>query len=66
MVRRNTLMSDVYMMEGVADDWPKQLDALLKKDRRVLDAVVDSAGGDIMKQLGTLLKQGGRVVCYGM
>ena len=32
----------------------------------MLDAIIDSAGGDIMGQAGKILKQGGRVVCYGM
>lgn len=32
----------------------------------MLDAIIDSAGGDIMGQAGKTLKQGGRVVCYGM
>lgn len=32
----------------------------------MLDAVIDSAGGDIMGQTGKILKLGGRVVCYGM
>ena len=31
-----------------------------------LDSVIDSAGGDIMKQTLKLLKSGGKVVCYGM
>lgn len=31
-----------------------------------LDAVIDSAGGDIMGQVTNILKQGGKVVCYGM
>ncbi len=32
----------------------------------MLDAIIDSAGGDIMGQTGKILKLGGRVVCYGM
>ena len=32
----------------------------------MLDAIIDSGGGDIMGQAGKILKQGGRVVCYGM
>jgi len=32
----------------------------------MIDAIIDSAGGDIMGQAGKYLKQGGRVVCYGM
>ncbi|CAA7271074.1 unnamed protein product [Cyclocybe aegerita] len=48
-------------------NWPAQIGALLAKDRHtVLDAIIDSAGGDIMGQAGKILKQGGRVVCYGM
>ncbi|PPQ65645.1 hypothetical protein CVT24_011799 [Panaeolus cyanescens] len=49
-------------------NWPSQIRELLSKDKKndMLDAVIDSAGGDIMNQAGKLLKQGGRVVCYGM
>jgi NADPH:quinone reductase-like Zn-dependent oxidoreductase len=51
------------------DDWPTQIAVLLKKDTKgsgLLDAVIDSGGGDIMGQTGKFLKHGGRVVCYGM
>lgn len=49
------------------EDWPQQLGKLLKRDgQESLDSVVDSAGGDIMRHTLKLLKQGGKVVCYGM
>ena len=32
----------------------------------MLDAVIDSGGGDILGQISNYLKQGGKVVCYGM
>ncbi|KAG5644403.1 hypothetical protein DXG03_008570 [Asterophora parasitica] len=50
-------------------DWPAQLAALLAKDKNgsgELDAVIDSGGGEIAVQTGKILKEGGRVVCYGM
>ncbi|PFH51689.1 hypothetical protein AMATHDRAFT_58452 [Amanita thiersii Skay4041] len=53
-------------------DWPAKIGALLSKDAKengctgLLDVVVDSGGGDIMGQTSKYLKQGGRVVCYGM
>ncbi|RDB23123.1 putative zinc-type alcohol dehydrogenase-like protein YogA [Hypsizygus marmoreus] len=50
-------------------DWPNQLAALLAKDkngRHGLDAIIDSAGGDLLGQTGKILRQGGRLVCYGM
>ncbi|KAF8967307.1 hypothetical protein BDZ97DRAFT_1804430 [Flammula alnicola] len=49
-------------------DWPEQIGALLRREKKdaMLDAIIDSAGGDIMGQAGKILKQGGRVVCYGM
>ncbi|KAG5635627.1 hypothetical protein H0H81_010588 [Sphagnurus paluster] len=50
-------------------NWPAQLAALLGKNKdgkKELDVVVDSGGGEIMTQTGKILKQGGRVVCYGM
>ena len=51
------------------ENWPEQIAALLAKNAKkgaTLDAIIDSAGGDIMGQAGKILKQGGRVVCYGM
>lgn len=48
-----------------ADDWPKQLQALLPSLRPHLDAVIDSAGGPIVTQLLRLLKDGAVVSCYG-
>jgi hypothetical protein len=52
-------------------NWPKELHKLIMKNApagapAVLDAVIDSGGGDIMRSMGTILKQGGKVVCYGM
>ncbi|KAF8065366.1 hypothetical protein FPV67DRAFT_1502554 [Lyophyllum atratum] len=50
-------------------DWPAQLRALLarsKNGKTELDVVIDSGGGEIMVQISGILKQGGRVVCYGM
>ena len=32
----------------------------------MLDAVIDSGGSDILGQISNYLKQGGKVVCYGM
>ncbi|EEB91747.1 hypothetical protein MPER_09846 [Moniliophthora perniciosa FA553] len=48
--------------------WGKNLQNLLKETSGsgVLDVVIDSGGGDIMGIVGNFLKQGGRVVCYGM
>ena len=50
------------------ESWPVQVSALLAKEKKgtMLDAIIDSGGGDIMGQAGKILKQGGRVVCYGM
>ncbi|KIM48515.1 hypothetical protein M413DRAFT_437742 [Hebeloma cylindrosporum] len=50
-------------------NWPSKIGALLAQNSQkgaTLDAIIDSAGGDIMGQAGKILKQGGRVVCYGM
>ncbi|GLB34498.1 putative zinc-binding dehydrogenase [Lyophyllum shimeji] len=50
-------------------DWPDQLGILLSREKngsRELDLIIDSGGGEIMAQTGKILKQGGRVVCYGM
>lgn len=50
-------------------DWPDQLVALLANEKNgsgELDVIIDSGGGEIMVQAGKILRQGGRVVCYGM
>lgn len=47
-------------------DWDGQLRAQLPRDRPFLDAVVDGAGGDIVRRAVKLLKPGGAIVCYGM
>ncbi|KIP08891.1 hypothetical protein PHLGIDRAFT_116893 [Phlebiopsis gigantea 11061_1 CR5-6] len=50
-------------------DWPVQLGKLLAQHSGTgtqLDAVIDSGGGDLMGQIGKILKAGGKVVIYGM
>ncbi|KAJ3963881.1 NAD(P)-binding protein [Lentinula raphanica] len=52
-------------------NWPKELHKIIIKNSpagfpSVLDAVIDSGGGDIMTSIGSILKSGGKVVCYGM
>ncbi|EIW60533.1 NAD-P-binding protein [Trametes versicolor FP-101664 SS1] len=50
-----------------ADDWPKQLAGLLKKNgASALSVVIDAGGGDIMGKTSSILKPGGRVVVFGM
>ena len=50
-------------------DWPTQLGKILVHHGgkgAQLDVVIDSGGGDLMGQVGKLLKAGGKVVVYGM
>lgn len=47
-------------------DWDKQLLKLLPKDRPYLDAIIDGAGGDIVKRGCRLLRTGGVISSYGM
>ena len=47
------------------EDWAKKLAALLPKERPTLDAVIDSAGGNVTTQLLRVLKHGARVAVYG-
>ena len=58
--------SDPYFRLSHAADWPKQLASLLPASRPYLDAVIDSGGGAVCNQASRVLKQGGKVVCYGM
>ncbi len=46
------------------EDWPKVLEMLLRES--LLDSVIDSAGGAIAQQVGRVLRQGGRIVTFGM
>jgi propionyl-CoA synthetase len=51
-------------------EWPKKLAQMVvekSKDRPYLDVVLDSAGGEVPLQAAKAgLKQGGKVVCFGM
>jgi NADPH:quinone reductase-like Zn-dependent oxidoreductase len=46
--------------------WEKELAALLPKDRPFLDAVIDGAGGEVVAKVTRLMRDGGRIVSYGM
>ncbi|PLB53496.1 alcohol dehydrogenase [Aspergillus steynii IBT 23096] len=48
------------------EKWEERILELLPKERRVFDAVVDGAGGNIIDRAVKLLKAGGVVVIYGM
>jgi len=47
-----------------SDNWPAELQEILGD--ALLDAVIDSAGGDIMVKTNKMMKPGGIVSCYGM
>ncbi len=47
-------------------DWEKKLAAMLPKENKLLDAIIDGAGGDIVTSGIKLLKAGGCIVQYGM
>ena len=51
---------------GTIDKWHDDLGKLLLKRGEILTAISDSGGGELFKQVGHLLKPGGRLVCYGM
>ena len=58
--------SRIYLYR-LAEDWPTQLGKLLQKEGTgLLDAVIDSAGRDIIEQTSKLLKPGAKIVAYGM
>ncbi|KAF1808182.1 NAD(P)-binding protein [Eremomyces bilateralis CBS 781.70] len=46
--------------------WDKKLQAMLPKERKVLDAIIDGAGADIVEKGAKLLKAGGVISIYGM
>ncbi|KAG0150855.1 hypothetical protein CROQUDRAFT_37612 [Cronartium quercuum f. sp. fusiforme G11] len=47
------------------DDWSARLASLLPADRLMLDVVIDSSGGEIIQKCKHILRDGGRLVCYG-
>jgi NADPH:quinone reductase-like Zn-dependent oxidoreductase len=47
-------------------EWTAKLAEMLPKDKGWLDSVIDSAGGDIVKESLRLLKHGGIISSYGM
>ncbi|KAK5703295.1 putative secondary metabolism biosynthetic enzyme [Elasticomyces elasticus] len=48
------------------DGWDKKLLAQLPSDRKMLDAIIDGAGGDIVDKGMRMLRAGGVIVSYGM
>jgi len=52
-------------------DWPEKLSKILSANAKngrppLLDAVIDSAGGDICATTNKIIRAGGIIVCYGM
>lgn len=47
-------------------EWPQKLAEMLPADKPYLDSVIDSAGGEIVKESLRLLRQGGIISSYGM
>jgi NADPH:quinone reductase-like Zn-dependent oxidoreductase len=47
-------------------DWPEKLLTMLPEGNRCFDAVIDSAGGDIVGKSVGLLRTGGIISSYGM
>ncbi|CAK7566839.1 MAG: hypothetical protein SEPTF4163_004793 [Sporothrix epigloea] len=48
------------------EDWDKQLLKMLPQARPQLDAIIDGAGGDVVKRAVRLLRPGGVISSYGM
>ncbi|CAK7275218.1 hypothetical protein SEPCBS57363_006567 [Sporothrix epigloea] len=48
------------------DDWDKQLLKILPQARPHFDAIIDGAGGDVVKRAVRLLRPGGVISSYGM
>ncbi|KZO93070.1 NAD-binding protein [Calocera viscosa TUFC12733] len=50
------------------EKWPSELGELMKKTDSTakLDAVIDSAGGEICAQTSRVIREGARIVVYGM
>ncbi|KAG1734330.1 hypothetical protein EDB19DRAFT_1911189 [Suillus lakei] len=68
-IRKATVLGASGGVNYKLKDWPSQLTALLAKNSgksAKIDAVIDSGGGDIMARMNSILKQGGKVVVYGM
>ncbi|PNS21050.1 hypothetical protein CAC42_3387 [Sphaceloma murrayae] len=46
--------------------WEKKLVGLLPKDRKLIDAIIDGAGGDVVEKAQKIMRPGGTIVSYGM
>ncbi|GAM84667.1 hypothetical protein ANO11243_026660 [Dothideomycetidae sp. 11243] len=46
--------------------WEKKLLAMLPKERPLVDAIIDGAGGDVVDKAAKLVRHGGTIVSYGM
>jgi len=51
-----------YKTEG----WEKELMKMMPEERKVLDAIIDGAGGDVVEKGAKILRPGGVIVSYGM
>jgi propionyl-CoA synthetase len=69
-IKRAVELGALGGVEYKDNDWPKKLAELVvekSKDRPYLDVVLDSAGGEVpLLTAKAGLKQGGKVVCFGM
>jgi hypothetical protein len=48
------------------ESWPQELGKVLKEQNAFLNAIIDSAGGEVLTQTSRLMKSGGSLVVYGM
>ncbi|PSK37335.1 hypothetical protein B9Z65_2077 [Elsinoe australis] len=46
--------------------WEKKLVGMLPKERKLVDAIIDGAGGDVVEKAQKIMRAGGTVVSYGM
>ncbi|KAG8216808.1 hypothetical protein J3R82DRAFT_7058 [Butyriboletus roseoflavus] len=67
-IQKATALGAVGGVNYKSENWPGQLGELLAKraGSALLDAVIDSGGGDIIGRVNKILKPGGKVIVYGM
>ncbi|KAG8626195.1 hypothetical protein KVT40_006596 [Elsinoe batatas] len=46
--------------------WEKKLVEMLPKGRKLVDAIIDGAGGDVVEKAQKIMRPGGTIVSYGM
>ncbi|KAF9225905.1 NAD(P)-binding protein [Gyrodon lividus] len=68
-IQKSQVLGAIAGVNYKSENWPNQLVKILEQRggaSMLIDAVIDSGGGDIMGKVNRVLKPGGKVIVYGM